>query len=54
MEPVIEMPNNPIAELKPVALKERVVKYIERNNFAILNVVPDLPANGAVWRHHAH
>jgi hypothetical protein len=45
MQSVLEMPNDPIAQLQSMILKDVKKDYIQRKDLAILNVIADLPTD---------
>lgn len=45
VQAVAERPNDPVAELKTVVLEERIEDRVKREDFSIVYVVADLPAD---------
>lgn len=45
MQAVFEMPDDAIAQLQPMILEDMVNNGVQRKDFAVLNMVADLPAN---------
>jgi len=44
VQAVLEMPDYTVAEFETAFLEKWIVENIEREDFAVLNVVSDLPA----------
>ena len=45
MQAVFEMPDDAVAQLHAVILEHRVKNGVQRKNFAVLNMIANLPAN---------
>src|SRR6185503_16668875 len=54
MEPMLEMPYDPIAKLQTVFAEDRVKHDVERNDLAIRDVIADLPAQRSARMQQAH
>ena len=48
------MPNNSVAQFEAERLQQWVKIYVQRENFSVINIIADLPANRAVIFEHPH
>jgi hypothetical protein len=46
MQAVFEMPDDAVAQPQAVLLENWIQNSVEWKNFALLNMIPDLPADG--------
>ena len=49
MQPMSELPNDPVAKTEALGLKYGIEDGIKRNDFPVFDVVSDLPANRPLW-----
>jgi hypothetical protein len=54
MQTMFKMPNDPIAEPETVILEDVIELNIQRKNFTVLDVIPDLPAQRSVRMQQAN
>ena len=50
---MLKMPDDAIAQLQTARLENRIIKNIQRENFAVFNVISYLPAHRTLRRKHA-
>ena len=54
VQPVLEVPDNPVAQTQSQFLEYRVEIDVEREDFTVVHVVTNLPADAAVGPQQPH
>jgi hypothetical protein len=54
VKPMFKMPNNAVSHAQPKFFENRVQDAVKREDFTFVNMVPDLPADAAVFTQDAN